>query len=168
MVAMNTLLIPSWLQVCEDLPGFTNLFYDRLFATHSSLRELFRHVDAGAQDKHLQATLNAIANGQVSTARLIALGRRYAGYGVRAAHYAVIVHTLLWALEQQLGATWTLAVQNAWDDTLTRAATVMVASNRRQRLCGISGDNLILFPSSRWPPSRRRRARVSLLDKNDF
>ncbi len=39
--AMNTLLTRSWRQVCEDLPGFTNLFYDRLFTTHSSLRELF-------------------------------------------------------------------------------------------------------------------------------
>lgn len=146
---MNTLLMHSWCQVYEDLPGFTNLFYDRLFTTHSSLRELFRHVDASAQDKHLMAMLSAIANGQVSTARLVALGRRYAGYGVRSAHYAVIVHTLLWALEQQLRASWTLSVQNAWDDTLTRAASAMVASDRRQRLCVISGDNLTLFPSAR-------------------
>lgn len=149
MYPMNTRLLNSWLQVCENLPGFTNLFYDRLFSTYPSLRELFRNIDASAQDRHLRLTLGAIVNGQVSTSRLIALGRRYAGHGIRSAHYGVIVQTLLWALEQQLGRSWTLAVQNAWDDTLTRAAAVMVASDRRVRHGELSGENRIPFPTPR-------------------
>ncbi len=149
MDAVNTRLLNSWRQVCENLPGFTNLFYDRLFSADPSLRELFRNIDASVQDRHLRTTLSAIVNGQVTTPRLIALGRRYAGHGVRSEHYGVIVQTLLWALEQQLGGSWTLAVQNAWDDTLTRAAAVMVASDRRVRYCELQGENLIPFPSTR-------------------
>ena len=150
---MNTRLLNSWRQVRENLPGFTNLFYDRLFATNPSLRELFRNIDARVQDRHLRVTLSAMVHGQLNTSRLTALGRRYAGHGVRWAHYGVIVQTLLWALEQQLGRSWTPAVQNAWDDTLTRAATVMLASDRRVRHCGFLGENPISFPSTGGSPS---------------
>lgn len=146
MDAINPLLTTTWTMVCEDLHGFSNRFFDRLFTAYPSLRASSQHLDARAQDRHLRAILDALVNGRLSTSRLIALGRRYAGRGIRSAHYAVIVQTLLWVLEQHLGASWTLVVHNAWDDALTRAASVMVASDRRQRFGGLLGDNLVLFP----------------------
>jgi hemoglobin-like flavoprotein len=149
MDATSTLLKLTWPQVCENLPVFTNRFYDKLFSTNPSLRELFRGIDASVQDKHLRTMLDAITNGRLNTPRVINLGRRYARLGIRSTHYGAIVQTLLWALEQQLGASWTLAVQNAWDDTLTRTAAAIVASDRRLRHYEMSGVNLIPFPSTR-------------------
>jgi hemoglobin-like flavoprotein len=157
MDATTILLQRSWQRVCENLPGFSNLFYGELFSTNPSLRELFRYIDADAQDKHLHAMLSAFANGQINTRRLIVLGRRYAGHGIRSAHYDVIVRTLLWTFEQQLGSSWTLAARNAWDDTLTRAAAAMIASDRRSRCGTLPGNNLIPFPLNRAREARLPR-----------
>ena len=149
MDATSTILKRTWPQVCENLPVFTDRFYDKLFSTNASLRELFRGIDSSVQDKHLRTMLDAFTYGRLTTPRLINLGRRYARLGIRPTHYGAIVQTMLWALEQELGVSWTLAVQNAWDDTLTRAAAALVASDRRSRHYVMSGANLIPFPMTR-------------------
>ena len=57
-------------------------------------------MHAHTQDQRLSATLGATINDHMSMERWVAHGRRYAGRGVRSAHSAVIVQTLLWVLEQ--------------------------------------------------------------------
>ena len=127
----TNLLILSWERLSEDLGGFAVVFYDRLFALDPALRELFHHVNMPNQDKKITAMLGALVQGRVTTDELVALGRRHAGYGVRPQHYRVVVDALLWALEHQLGSSWTPAVRTAWYDALTRAAAVMRAGDRR-------------------------------------
>ena len=145
---MNTVLMMSWTQVCADLPGFSRLFYGKLFIIHPPLRQRLRIIEVAAQDRLLQTVLGAIATGRMPTRRLLALGRRLAGHDFQPTDYAVIAYTLLWALEQLLGTSWTPAVRTAWDDTLMRSATLLAVGERRRRGTPV-GANLIPFPFNR-------------------
>ena len=61
-----------------------------------------------------------------------ALGRRHAGYGVTARHYAPVGSALLWTLEQGLGADFTPDVKDAWATAYIMLSTTMIdAANER-------------------------------------
>jgi len=55
-----------------------------------------------------------------------ALGRRHAGYGVRAEHYETVGAALLWTLEQGLGDGFSPAVRDAWAQAYGTLASVMI------------------------------------------
>ena len=58
-----------------------------------------------------------------------ALGRRHAGYGVRASHYDTVGQALLWTLGQGLGDGFTLELRDAWTEAYTVLATVMIEAS---------------------------------------
>ena len=93
------------------------LFYDRLFATDPTLRPLFKG-DMVVQGRLLITMIEtAVENVQRFDEILPAvrdLGRRHAGYGVKAADYDTVAAALLGTLEQTLGAEFTPAVRDAW------------------------------------------------------
>ena len=61
-----------------------------------------------------------------------ALGRRHAGYGVKAQHYASVGSALLWTLEKGLGDAFTPAVKDAWATTyIVLSTTMMNAANEK-------------------------------------
>lgn len=93
------------------------LFYDRLFQLDPSVRQLFKH-DMAEQRKNLMQMLSVAVAGLDRLDAIVpavhALGKRHVQYGVTAAHYQTVGASLLWALEQGLGADFTPEVKEAW------------------------------------------------------
>jgi hemoglobin-like flavoprotein len=109
-------------------------FYDRLFTLDPSLRRLFP-ADLEPQKHALMATLGLVV-GYLDRPEELGpiveqLGRRHAGYGIEAAHYATVGSALLWTLEQGLGPAFTPAVRAAWTDVYDLLATTMQAAAAR-------------------------------------
>jgi hemoglobin-like flavoprotein len=107
------------------------LFYDRLLALDPSLCRLFA-ADLERQKRALMATLRLAVEHLDRLDELVPiveqLGRRHAGYGVQAAHYAAFGNALLWTLEQGLGPAFTPAVRSAWSTVYDLLATTMQAA----------------------------------------
>ncbi len=120
----------SWTQVepIQDLAA--TLFYDRLFELDPTLRRLFRRTDMAAQKKVLMQTLTVVVRSLDRLETLVpaiqALGRRHAGYGVRASHYDTVGAALLWTLGQGLGDGFTAELRDAWAEAYGVLATVMI------------------------------------------
>ena len=93
------------------------MFYARLFELDPSLRSLFRS-SRDAQAQKLAQALTVVVKGLAHPAQLRgaieALGRRHAGYGVRAGHYRTVGEALIWTLDQGLGPAFTPEVRAAW------------------------------------------------------
>jgi nitric oxide dioxygenase len=94
-----------------------DLFYGRLFEIAPQLRRMFPN-ELGEQKKKLMAMLGTVVNGLTRLDTLMpavrALGKRHAGYGVHAEHFAPVGSALLWTLEQGLGKDFTPEVRDAW------------------------------------------------------
>lgn len=107
----------SWKQVLPVAETAAQMFYGRLFFLDPALRPLFRG-DLREQGRKVMTMISFTVNGLARLEELIptvkALGRRHAGYGVRAEHYYTVGAALLWTLEQGLGAGFTPAVREAW------------------------------------------------------
>jgi len=56
------------------------------------------------------------------------LGRRHAGYGVRASHYDTFGEALLWTLRERLDDTFTLELREAWAEAYYTLASVMIGA----------------------------------------
>lgn len=104
------------------------LFYQRLFTLDPSLRALF----TGDMQRQGQMLMNMIGAAVSGLSRLETLapvvrqlGARHGGYGVRAEHYGTVGATLLWTLEQGLGARFTPEVRQAWACAYEVLAEVM-------------------------------------------
>lgn len=107
------------------------LFYTRLFELDPALRPLFRG-DMREQGRKLMTMLRLSVNGLDRLEELVPsvqnLGRRHAGYHVKAAHYDTVGAALLWTLAQGLGEAWTPAVEAAWTEVYGLLATTMKAA----------------------------------------
>ncbi len=94
-----------------------DLFYGRRFEIAPQLRRMFPD-DLGEQKKKLMTMLGTVVNGLTRLDTLMpavrALGKRHAGYGVHAEHFAPVGSALLWTLEQGLGKDYTAEVKDAW------------------------------------------------------
>ena len=123
----------SWTQVEPIQDVAATLFYDRLFELDPTLRRLFRRTDMAAQKKVLMQTLTVVVRSVDRLETLVpavqALGRRHAGYGVRASHYDTVGAALLWTLGQGLGAAFTVEVRDAWAEAYGVLATVMIEAS---------------------------------------
>lgn len=121
----------SFAKVAPIADTAANLFYDRLFAIAPELRTLFP-ADLTEQKKKLMQMLGTAVTNLHQVEKILpavqALGKRHAGYGVTAAHYAPVGAALLWTLEQGLGADFTPPVKEAWTATYTTVAGVMQAA----------------------------------------
>jgi hemoglobin-like flavoprotein len=104
------------------------LFYGRLFELDPSLRPMFT-TDLKEQGKKLMNMLTLAVRGLDRLDQLVpavqALGRRHAGYGVKAEHYNTVGAALIWTLEKGLGEAFTPEVKEAWIAVYTLLAQTM-------------------------------------------
>lgn len=118
----------SWEKVAPIQAHAASLFYNRLFTTDPTLRDLFK-ADLGEQKRKLMVMIGISVNGLTSLDTLVPavrdLGRRHADYGVQAKDYGTVGAALLWTLEQGLGAAFTPEVKDAWVAAYTVLATTM-------------------------------------------
>lgn len=103
---------------CRRGPGrFDQVRYDRLFATDPTLRPLFEG-DMVVQGRRLMTMIETAVENVHQLEQILPavrdLGRRHAGYGVKAEHYDTVAGALLATLEQALGSEFTPAVRDAW------------------------------------------------------
>lgn len=125
-------------------------FYDRLFAAHPDVAELFEGLDMAAQRRHLVAGLQlVIANlrkPEVLGPKLRDLGRRHVEYGAQAEHYPVVAQELLGAMAEIAGKAWTPPVRKAW-----RAALGVVAEAMLAGATPVSTTTTATAPTTREP-----------------
>jgi hemoglobin-like flavoprotein len=92
-------------------------FYTRLHAADPAIAAMFTN-DPARQRERFGAELHVIATSirrhDAFVAEARELGRRHAGYGVRASHYRTAGPLLLDALAAALGARWTAETEEAW------------------------------------------------------
>lgn len=121
----------SFKQVQPIAMQAADLFYGRLFDIAPEVRTLFPD-DLSEQKKKLMAMLGtAVVNLHRLDAIVPAvqdLGRRHAGYNVKAEHYKPVGEALIWTLEQGLGEAFTPAVKSAWLEAYTTLADTMQAA----------------------------------------
>jgi nitric oxide dioxygenase len=125
----------SFAQVAPIAATAADLFYGRLFEIAPQVRAMFPD-DLGEQKKKLMTMLGTAVAGLNRLDTLMpavqALGRRHAGYGVKAQHYASVGSALLWTLEKGLGEAFTPEVKDAWATTyIVLSTTMMNAANER-------------------------------------
>lgn len=119
MLTSNDIVLvrTSFTQVAAIQEAAADIFYDRLFAIAPNLRELFP-ADLRDQKRKLMQMIATAVGGLNHLDRIVpavkALGARHSGYGVTAAHYAVVGEALLWTLERGLGEAFTPEVGAAW------------------------------------------------------
>jgi hemoglobin-like flavoprotein len=126
------LIRSTWSQVAPIADTAATLFYERLFELDPALRRLFSRTDMEAQRKNLMQTLTVVVKSIDNLTPLIpaveALGRRHAGYGVQAKHYATVGQALLDTLQAGLGEAFTRDAREAWGDAYELLAGVMLAA----------------------------------------
>jgi hemoglobin-like flavoprotein len=125
------LIRASWSAVEPVAHRTATLFYYQLFELDPTLERLFRKADMAKQRKVLMQTLAVVVKNLDRLDTIVpaveALGRRHAGYGVRAEHYETVGVALLWTLEQGLGQSFTDAHAAAWGDAYAILADTMLA-----------------------------------------
>jgi nitric oxide dioxygenase len=126
-----TLIQTSFAQVLPIADTAAALFYGRLFELDPSLKPLFKG-DMHEQGRKLMTMIRVVVNGLSRLDQLVPaiqeLGRRHAGYGVRADHHTTVGAALLWTLGQGLGDQFTAEVEAAWAAAYTVLAETMQAA----------------------------------------
>ena len=126
------LIRASWTSVEPIQDVAADLFYTRLFELDPALGRLFRNTDMAQQKKILMQTLTVVVKSLDRLDQLVpaieALGRRHAGYGVRAEHYETVGAALLWTLGQGLGEAFTPELERAWTEAYSTLASVMIGA----------------------------------------
>ena len=107
------------------------IFYNRLFETHPSVRPMFAQ-DIKPQAKKLVQMLAMVVQSLHKLETLLPavqdLARRHQTYGVVDAHYPAVGETLIWTLEQGLGDDFTPELRQAWTTAFQTLAGVMIAA----------------------------------------
>lgn len=123
-----TLVQRSWSQVLPIAPQAAALFYGHLFRLDPSLQPLFKG-DMAAQGQRLMQMIGAAVSMLGELGALLpvlqGLGRRHAGYGVQAAHYATVGAALLQTLAQGLDEDFSAEVEAAWTEVYGVIASTM-------------------------------------------
>jgi nitric oxide dioxygenase len=126
------LIRASWSAVEPVAYRAATLFYYQLFELDPTLERLFRKADMAKQRKVLMQTLAGVVKNLDRIDTIVpaveALGRRHAGYGVRAEHYETVGVALLWTLEQGLGEAFDDETREAWATAYGTLASVMIGA----------------------------------------
>lgn len=126
------LIRSTWAQVAPIADPAARIFYDRLFKLDPEIAPLFTFTDMELQRKNLMQTLTIVVKSIDSLETIVpaveALGRRHAGYGVKASHYATVGRALLDTLEVGLGDAFTREARDAWAEAYEILASVMLAA----------------------------------------
>lgn len=119
----------SFSRAARRADELVDTFYALLFRSAPSLRAMFPE-DLAAQKKKLgtalSATVRLVDRPDILVPNLKALGARHDGYGVKAAHYALVGAALIGALERVLGAEFTQEVRTAWVDAFAFIKATML------------------------------------------
>lgn len=106
-----------------------DVFYSKLFFDHPHIKNLF-HIPKEEQSKKLMDMLNVIVarldKREALDEDIKKLGRRHIQYGVKPHHYKAVGQTLLWTLQQGLGAEWTPQLQEAWQTCFNEITHTML------------------------------------------
>jgi len=109
-----------------------DVFYSKLFIEMPQVKHLFK-TSREIQSKKLIDMLSMIVGRldrlEEVTTDIKQLAIRHVNYGVKVSHYRAVGVSLLWTLQQGLGADWNEEVQAAWEacyrllsDTMIKAA----------------------------------------------
>lgn len=119
----------SWAQVMPIKEAAAGMFYDRLFEQYPEVKPYFKG-DMQEQGKKLMMMINTAVGGLENIEALIepvkALGAKHVEYGVKKEDYDKVGASLLWTLEQGLQDAFTPEVKEAWTETYTAVANVMI------------------------------------------
>jgi hemoglobin-like flavoprotein len=132
--ANQQLIRTSWAAVDPMADDAAKLFYARLVELDPRLSAYFRYTDMEKQRMVLMQTLAVVVNNIDRLDQIIpeveALGRRHAGYGVKADHYPIVGSALLWTLHHALGDAFTDETGYAWADAYRRVSSAMLEAAR--------------------------------------
>ena len=128
------LIRSSWTAVEPFADDVAKVFYARLFEVDPRIAKLFRDSDMDKQRMVLMQTLSVVVRNIDRLDQIIpeveALGRRHAGYGVTADHYATVGTALIWTVQQGLGDAYTDETGFAWADAYRRVSSAMIEAAR--------------------------------------
>lgn len=124
---MTDALSASLELVVERVGDPTPLVYDRLFAEHPSMRDLFVNDHAGAAQGHMLQmvleTLTNMAEGAAWPANMIRAERiNHDQIGVPFDVFATFFGVVHAAFRDAGGEAWTREMEDAWTGVLARAA----------------------------------------------
>ncbi len=123
-----TLVKTTWAQVVPIKEKAAELFYGKLFELDPAVKPLFKD-NIVEQGKKLMMAINTVVNSLDKIETMVPIiqdmGRRHAGYGVKAQHYDTVGAALIWTLDTGLGPAFTADVKEAWVGAYTLLATVM-------------------------------------------
>jgi hemoglobin-like flavoprotein len=126
------LIRASWAAVEPVAYRTATFFYYQLFELDPTLERLFLRADMAKQRKVLMQTLAVVVKSLDRLDTILpaveALGRRHAGYGVRAEHYETVGVALLWTLEEGLGAAFDEETRDAWATAYGTLTSVMIGA----------------------------------------
>ena len=118
----------TWKLILPMRAAVAELFYSKLFELEPRLRPLFKS-DLERQGEKLIAMLDAAVRGldhpHVLGPALKDLGQRHVRYGASENDYGTVAVSLLWTLEQSLGAAFTVDAQRAWTDAYATIVAMM-------------------------------------------
>ncbi|MCK5478874.1 MAG: hypothetical protein KAI44_08160, partial [Methylococcales bacterium] len=119
----------TWQKIVPVKDQTAELFYRKLFLTNPEVRPLFKG-DIKAQGEKLVTSINLVVNSLNNLEHVVPalqeMGIRHIDYGVLPEHYDVVGSTLLWTLEQGLGADFTDEVKEAWTTAYGIIASTMI------------------------------------------
>lgn len=119
----------SWKKVLPISEKAAELFYGRLFELDPELKPMFKG-DMTEQGRKLMSMINTAVNNISNVEEIIpalqGLGKRHGDYGVKDEHYDTVAAALLWTLEQGLGEDFNDELKEAWTETYTTLAGVMI------------------------------------------
>ena len=123
----------TWDQVKPNADAVAEMFYGRLFELDPELKPLFKG-DMKEQGRKLTATLNLAVTSLTKLETILPavqeLGRKHVGYGVEDSMYDTVGAALLDTLDKGLGDDFTPEVKEAWTETYTTLATVMMDASK--------------------------------------
>lgn len=119
----------SWAKVVPIKETAAEMFYGKLFELDPSLRPLFP-AEMSDQGKKLMQMITVAVNGLTNLEAIVPavqdLGRRHVAYKVTPPMYDTVGAALLWTLEAGLGDAWNDELKEAWTQTYTTLAGVMI------------------------------------------
>ena len=128
-----TMVKDTWAQVAPISEQAAELFYGRLFELNPDYQSLFKG-EMKNQGKMLMSMLNTAVTSLDKLDAIVpavqALGKRHVDYGVKPEDYDTVGAALLWTLDKGLGDAFTDEVKEAWTETYTTLATVMIEASK--------------------------------------
>jgi hemoglobin-like flavoprotein len=118
----------SWRALTPRAEELAAVFYGELFACEPECARLLSGASAEQRQKfaRMVGTLaDAGDDPRAFIATAAALGRRHAGYGVRAAHYDAAGLAMRRMLEHALGPAFTRELRDAWSEAVLLVIAVM-------------------------------------------